>query len=54
MDEAGTIAREATTTTEEALRRAREANEKSQKGLQAIEAIKTDITRVSDAVTSMV
>ncbi len=54
MDQAGLIAREAKTVTGEALRKSREANEKSQKGLLAIENIKTDISKVSDAVTSMI
>ena len=54
MDEAGVIAVDASSTTEQALKKSREANEKSQKGLQAIENIKTNIVKVSDAVGSMV
>ena len=54
MDEAGTIAKEASTVTNDALKRSKDANEKGQKGLVAIENIKTDIGKVSDAVNSMV
>lgn len=54
MDEAGTIAREATIVTNEALKKSNEANMKGQKGIAAIENIKIEIEKVSEAVGSMV
>jgi methyl-accepting chemotaxis protein len=54
MDNAGLIAQETANVTEDALKKSKEANEKSQKGLQAIENIKTDIAKVTGAVTSMI
>jgi methyl-accepting chemotaxis protein len=54
MNEAGTIARDASTVTSEALKKSGEANIKGQKGITAIENIKSEIEKVSDAVLSMV
>lgn len=54
MDEAGAIATETTTITDNALKKSREANDQGQKGFSAIENIKSNISHVSEAVTSMV
>ncbi len=54
MDETGIIAKDASSVTDEALKKSKCANEKGQQGLQAIENIKINFNKVSDAVMSMV
>ncbi len=54
MDEAGTVARETSAIAEEASKRALDANMKGQKGIDSIDSIKNDITKVAEAVGSMV
>ncbi len=54
MDEAGTIAKETSATADEASQRAMDANVKGQKGIAAINSIKNDVTKVAEAVSSMV
>ena len=54
MDVAGNIAREASTATDAVVEKSKDSNEKAQRGLLAIETMKKNIERVSDAVSSMV
>lgn len=54
MDEAESIARNTSLVTEEALKKSKEIQGKGQIGLEAIENIKSDITKVSNAVSQMV
>ncbi|MGD6850839.1 MAG: methyl-accepting chemotaxis protein [Candidatus Bathyarchaeia archaeon] len=54
MMEAGAIAQQTSKITEEAAKKALDANEKGQKGIDAINSIRNDITKVAEAVNSMV
>lgn len=54
MEEAGTVAKETSAIAEEASKRAMDANVKGQKGIVAIDNIKNDVTKVAQAVGSMV
>jgi len=54
MDAAGSIAREAANVTDSVLKKSKDSNEKAQRGFLAIETIKNNIVKVSDAVSSMV
>lgn len=54
MDAAGDVAREASNVTDAVLKKSKDSNEKAERGLLAIETIKNNIEKVSDAVSSMV
>jgi methyl-accepting chemotaxis protein len=54
MDEAGTIAKQTSATTDEASKRAMDADVKGKKGIDAINSIKNDATKVAEAVGGMV
>jgi methyl-accepting chemotaxis protein len=54
MDEAGVSVRHTSVTADEATKKALDANDKGQKGILAINSIQTDITRVAEAVGTMV
>jgi len=54
MNEAGTVARETSAIAEEASQRAMDANVKGQKGIAAIDSIKNDVIKVTEAVSNMV